>query len=133
MLSNIELFASVYTTYEPGVYEFRDFQSYNFVGRPKQYYYESDDGFEWSISGVCDNYNQVKEVYDELLSNETKKYIIVLYKFQQKFEPVRWGWRWKKFGNYIGKHNIQHKYLYDEDLSDINQDYIYCFRILRVG
>lgn len=134
MLLTIPLLDQVHTLYETGVYEFPSFNSYNFIGRSKQYYFEAEDGFEWSISGVCDNYNQVKEKYADILNDDNKqKYIIALYKVQQKFEPQRWGWRWKKFGDYIGKHKIEKEYLYDEDLSDINQDHIYCFRILRVG
>lgn len=67
----------------------------------------------------------------DYLKNSDKKFAIFFTKMEQDLENKGkgGGWRWHKWGQYIGKHNIQCEYLDDEDLSDINQDYILCFHI----
>ena len=40
-------------------------------------------------------------------------------------EPSSGGWRFRKWGEYIGKHEVTCEYIYDEP--DI--DFVYCFHI----
>lgn len=67
----------------------------------------------------------------DYLKNSDKKFAIFFTKIEQDLENKGkgGGWRWHKWGTYIGNHNIQYEYLDDADLSDINQDYILCFHI----
>ena len=103
--------------------------------------------------GVCDSYEQLKnykikdyyaeELEDanlaehinpdktlfEVLSASERKYALFFTKIHQ--EPGEGGWRWHKWGPYIGKHDIQCEYLADEDLSDIDQKYVVIFHIFE--
>lgn len=65
----------------------------------------------------------------EYLRNSDRKFAVGFNPIKQDPENPGGGWRWHKWGTYIGKHNICCEYLDDEDLSDINQDYILCFHI----
>ena len=65
----------------------------------------------------------------EVLSASERKYALFFTKIHQ--EPGEGGWRWHKWGPYIGKHDIQCEYLADEDLSDIDQKYVVVFHIFE--
>lgn len=47
-----------------------------------------------------------------------------IYKNQQ---PPVGGWRWHKWGSYIGTYESKHEYLYDEDI-----DMIYVYHIYEI-
>ena len=83
---------------------------------------------KWVGYGVCDNYHQVLETYRDLLSLPTQKFVIMLSTVTRASQPERGGWRWHKWGEYIGTQNPQHEYLYD----DTHIDKVYCFSIYEV-
>lgn len=70
----------------------------------------------------------------DYLRNSERKFVVGFNPiFQEKENKGKGGgWRWHKWGGYIGKHNVQYEYLDDEDLTDINQDYILCFHIYEI-
>lgn len=86
---------------------------------------------EWTY-GVCDNASQVLEYCDKQISegelNKNKEYIIVLTPMLKRHQPKRYGWRWHKWGEYIGIQNPQYEYLADED----NIDMVYVFEVKEV-
>ena len=65
----------------------------------------------------------------DYLRNSDRKFAVGFNPIKQNPENPGGGWRWHKWGHYIGKHDVQCEYLDDEDLSDINQDFILCFHI----
>ena len=65
----------------------------------------------------------------ELLEKSDRQYAIFMTEMNQEDQPEHDGWRWHKWGPYIGKHNVKYEYLYDEDMSDIGQKHIYVFHI----
>jgi hypothetical protein len=86
---------------------------------------------EWTY-GVCDNASQVleycdRQIIEEELS-EDKEYIIVLTPILKRHQPKNDGWRWHKWGKYIGVQNPQYEYLADED----NIDMVYVFEVKEV-
>ena len=87
----------------------------------------------WRNYGVCDNASQVLDYYDSLYEQykdymEDKKFIILLTPMIREQQPECGGWRWHKWGQYIGKFESKCEYLYDEK----GIDYVYCFNILEV-
>lgn len=87
----------------------------------------------WLNYGVCDNASQVLDYYDSLYEKhkdymEDKKFVILLTSVIRILEPEYGGWRWHKWGQYIGKFKSKCEYLYDEE----GIDYVYCFTILEV-
>lgn len=83
---------------------------------------------EWVMYGVCDDYSQIMEKYDNLLSNPNKNYVVGLSVVERKNQPEDGGWRWHKWGEYIGTKNPTHEYLYD----DTHIDKVYCFHIYEI-
>ncbi len=75
-------------------------------------------------SGVCDNYEQIFEK-ESMLQQSERKFLITLHEIIRAEQPPRWGWRWKKWGKYIGEHDPQHEFIYDEAEIDI----VYCYHI----
>lgn len=65
----------------------------------------------------------------DYLRNSDRKFAVGFNPIEQDPENPGGGWRWHKWGSYIGKHDVQYEYLDDEDLSDIGQNYILCFHI----
>lgn len=74
--------------------------------------------------GVCDNAEQIINQWPHLESSKQRHFITMtpIYKAHQ---PVRDGWRWHKNGEYIGNHEIQCEYLYDEKEIEV----VYVFHI----
>ena len=83
---------------------------------------------EWVEYGVCDNYKQVLRKYKDLLSDPSKNFVIMLSTVNRKDQSCQGGWRWHKWGEYIGTQNPQHEYLYD----DTHIDRVYCFHIYEI-
>lgn len=75
---------------------------------------------EVSSYGVADNIEQIKEYYKEEIEDKENKYFIHLTPvFQDKENAGKGGgWRWHKWGVYIGNLNHQCEYLDDEDFGD---------------
>lgn len=84
--------------------------------------------------GVSDNIEQIKERYKEWLEAPDSKWVItVTTVFQDKSKKGEGvGWRWHKWGPYIGTLNPQHEYLDDEDFGEDFQGYVLCYHIYPV-
>jgi len=76
--------------------------------------------------GVCDNYQQVIDLAD--LENDSRNFIVFLTPILKGEQSPSDGWRWHKWGDYIGTRKPQSEYLYDEP--EINE--IYVFHIYEV-
>ena len=111
---------------ETGIY--RDNFDFNF---------SEDDSIEEleriSDYGVADNVEQIKTYFNTYINNLTEKYIISITPvFQHKENKEECGgWRWHKWGEYIGTLNPQCEYLDDEEFGE-NFQYVLCFNIYKV-
>lgn len=87
--------------------------------------------------GVCDNPEQLLNAYD--FEKDERKLVIALTPIYKKDQPPKEGWRWHKWGPYIGnkrkmcncnpKFSIPvYEYLYDEP----DVDLVYCFHIYEI-
>src|ERR1051325_2948720 len=79
--------------------------------------------------GVCDDYQQVLKLYKPYVNSKTRKFVISLTEIRKANQPKEGGWRWHKWGPYIGKKRPKHEYLYDED--DSIQS-VYTYHIFEV-
>lgn len=69
---------------------------------------------EWeSEYGVCDCVQQVLDTITTLHVPD-RKFVVMFTPVLKKNQSPEGGWRWHKWGPYIGKHDPQHEYLYDE-------------------
>ena len=82
------------------------------------------------IYGIADNVEQIKDYLKKYIDVPDEKYIIAVTPvFQHKGEAD--GWRWHKWGPYIGTLNPQYEYLDDENFGD-NFKYVLCFELYKV-
>lgn len=90
-----------------------------------------DEMSAWGY-GLCDNAEQAVKVYHQLISDgygdENFIYILVLSPITRKNQPEEGGFRYHKWGEYIGVQNLQHEYLYD----DKHIDLVYFYSIRRI-
>lgn len=100
-----------------GVYEIGHFGSSHFL---RGY----DDSPEITINsyGVCDNYEQIIEQCPEL-DDPNRQFVITLTGIRKADEPSNGGWRWHKWGPYIGAFQPTTEYIHDEP--EIEQVYVY--------
>ena len=112
--------------YTTGVYR-HDGYIFNFDGFIEERCME-DIIDKWVMYGVCDDYAQILEKYNNLLNNPNKNYVIGLSVVKREEQPSYGGWRWHKWGEYIGTQNPEHEYLYD----DTHIDKVYCFHIYEI-
>lgn len=83
---------------------------------------------KWVATGVCDSYEQVLEKYKEKIDDPNRNYVIGLSTVERVKQPSDGGWRWHKWGEYIGTQNPEHEYIYD----DTHIDKVYCFHIYEI-
>lgn len=76
-----------------------------------------------SNSGVCDNPTQLFSKHPEISASENK-YVVSFTKIRKESQPTVGGWRWDKWGEYIGDKEPKNEYLYDENES-ITEVYVY--------
>ena len=78
--------------------------------------------------GVCDDVENFLEVYNEELENSDRKFFAILTPVLKSDQPRDGGWRWHKWGRYIGKFEPECEYLCDEKDIEI----VYLFHIYEV-
>ena len=111
-----------------GVYEIESFNGHlEFDGIAEKY--PEFPGWR-SPYGVCDSVENLMAVRGEDLNDPTRRFIVALTKVER--DPSNkgkgGGWRWHKWGEYIGAHEIQCEYLDDEE----GIDHVYCFHIYEM-
>jgi hypothetical protein len=74
--------------------------------------------------GVCDGIENLLEVIPELTSKE-HEFVVLLHKIAKKDQPNEGGWRWHKWGDYIGTQTPTTEYIYDEPEIEV----VYCYHI----
>lgn len=84
--------------------------------------------------GVADDEVQIKEYFKEEIADPKEKFFITIRPiFQHKErEGEEDGWRWYKWGPYIGKLNPQCEYLDDEDFGKDFKGYVLCFHLKHI-
>lgn len=75
--------------------------------------------------GVCDNVEQIFEKCPEIKKDKNRQFVITMTPMHRENEPMNHGWRWNRWGEYIGTQDPQHEYLFDEQ--DI--DLVYVFHV----
>jgi len=101
-----------------GIYEYclnlkfqiRDMTSYE---EDRHYEYENNS-IPWHMSyGVADNIQQILEQCPWFLTTE-KEFVLELYRVKKSEQSDWGGWRWHKWGEYIGTQTPTTEYIYDE-------------------
>lgn len=77
--------------------------------------------------GVCDNANQILATYPELVDSE-RRFTVTLCEVRREAQSETGGWRWRKWGRYIGTFDAQCEYLYDE----VGIERVFCYHIYEL-
>ena len=97
------------TEIRPGIYEIGHFGSSAFLRD-----YEEYDSFgERGNYGVCDTVEQLLQHYPELEA-EGRHFVVTITRVRRDQQSEEGGWRWHKWGEYIGTQNPRHEYLFDD-------------------
>lgn len=78
--------------------------------------------------GVADDIEQVKEKFAKVIANPDVQICISLMPVFKEAEPEQGGWRWHKWGEYIGTQNPQCEYLFNEP----EIDSVLCYHVYVV-
>jgi hypothetical protein len=103
----------------PGVYEIGHFGDSSFMAG-----YDKHPETSVGSYGVCDDVEQLLSACPELEA-PGRKFVVTVTPVYKEAQSPDGGWRWHKWGPYIGTQNPQCEYLYHEP--DIEQ--VYCFHI----
>lgn len=82
----------------------------------------------FSSYGVCDNWQQVVQTCANLSEDDTNCYVMSVTPVRRSQQEETGGWRWRKWGPYIGTQIPTTEYLYDEPEIEL----IYCFKIIQI-
>jgi hypothetical protein len=74
--------------------------------------------------GVCDDIDNLLNVIPELLSPD-REFVVLLTEITKSGQPRYEGWRWHKWGDYIGTQTPTTEYIYDEPEIEL----VYCYHI----
>ena len=94
----------------PGIYRIGHFGGTGFLREFEHYPNFSDNRGAY---GVCDNIEQLLTNYPELEYSD-REFVVTVNTVRRDKQPEHGGWRWHKWGEYIGIQNSQCEYLYDE-------------------
>lgn len=83
-------------------------------------WWDTGDGYEYSPYGLSDNMSQIIEKYGEDV-------LIIAVPFYKKLQPAAGGFRFHKWGEYIGE--FQDEVEHNEYIYDSNLDVIWSFHV----
>lgn len=110
-------------TIEPGLYQIGSFGSSLTLADTHEQY--PDLPYDCPVYGVCDTPDQIFVKFPFLKEDPQRGFTITVTPVDRDAQSPEGGWRWCKWGEYIGDKNPQSEYLYDEP--DIER--VYCFHI----
>jgi hypothetical protein len=112
-----------------GIYEIRGFNFSVNIDNCKGYFIDQKDrlfdknGEYFCEYGVCDDVKQVLELCPMLEASRKRKFVISITEIRRDEQPESGGWRWHKWGPYIGTQQPGCEYLYED--THIESVYVY--------
>ena len=110
-----------------GIYEDGSFNFDKRVQGQVKSFMEFTDEEYFQEYGVCDNYQQILEKWPQL-ETSAQKFVISVTPIVKEHQSEKGGWRWHKWGVYIGTSTPTTEYLYDEPLFEK----VYSFHIYEL-
>ncbi len=80
--------------------------------------------------GVCDSIEQFMSLAGDLLDKDTRSFVVTFMHIEKEPNSGGGGWRWHKWGPYIGKGTPTCEYLDDEEGF---ADGVFCYSIIQIA
>jgi hypothetical protein len=125
IISLMETMGVVPVRVSEGVYENCDHNLHLAIQRGT---YDSIRSMSLPAYGVVDSIAQFMELFGEDLRQSDDVFCVGFTQVRRDEQPEVGGWRWHKWGQYFGKHEITCEYLYDEKDVDV----VYTFEVERL-
>lgn len=81
----------------------------------------------FSEYGVCDNWEQITARWPHLVA-DPEAYLIAMVEMRREHQSEYGGWRWHKWGEYIGTQKSENEYIYDDKHIDV----VYTYHVYRL-
>ncbi len=69
---------------------------------------------DFSCYGVCDGVDQLLEVMPAAIVTSERRFVVALHEVRRADQSEEGGWRWHKWGPYVGRQEKTTEYLHDE-------------------
>ena len=79
--------------------------------------------------GVCDTAEQFMSKFGDLLKEDPRHLVVSFTEVRKADQESHGGWRWHKWGAYVGEKEPQCEYLYDEPVIES----VYCYHVYDVS
>ena len=117
----------------PGVYEIGHWNPEFMIQEKIAMFSFDDETFQQLIGdrseiGVCDDPEQAEELFKDLFDHPDYSFVMFVVRIDRADQPLEGGWRWHKWGEYIGTKEPKCEYLHDEP--DIER--VWTFQIYRI-
>lgn len=111
-----------------GMYVIKHFSFNHFLPESKNRYERQYPSLPEGMEnyGVCDTPEQFLSSFGDLLERDPKGFVVSFTHVSKDAQPPEGGWRWEKWGPYVGKGRPSREYLVDE--SGFSSG-VYCYHI----
>lgn len=75
--------------------------------------YGSGSNISIHAYGMCDNSDQIMHIVGKVLEQDHRKWVVSVHPIFRGHEPEHDGFRFDKWGPYVGTRKLTHDYLYD--------------------
>lgn len=99
-----------------------------FKALQEEYHRKEDLGIYPPDYGVCDSPEQLLEKFPLIVTSD-KQIIVTVEEVRKDEQPDEGGWRWHKWGPYVGEFEPQSEYLADEP----NIDRVFIFKLYEIN
>jgi hypothetical protein len=113
---------------ETGVYLFEHVNHKYILGLADLEFEYQYPRIDFPAYGVCDTWEQLKAALPPVIFEPGRDFVITLAVIERAKQDPEGGWRYHKWGPYIGTQNPRHEYLYD----DKHIDKVYCWWIYEL-
>lgn len=121
-------------SYEEGCYDNAGFNFSNYIAGGLTFDQKYPDLSEYHEDlcsyGVVDSIEQFRKLFEPLHRDAYRKFAVGFTLVTKESQPSDGGWRWHKWGPYLGEKNPEYEYLADEG-PEIEQ--VYCFEIIELN
>ena len=93
---------------------------------PDNVFDQYPDGLVCGSYGVCDGMDNLLDRAPELITSE-REFVVTMTRVRRDDQSPEGGWRWHKWGEYLGTFDSQCEYLYDE----VGIEEVYCYHVFE--